>query len=63
MTALEKNGKFSKAYGRLAKSYMALGDLSRALENYEKAVEAAPTDREVLDEQKECKQVHADTKD
>ena len=51
------NGKFSKGYARLAKSYTALGDYERALEAHEKASQAAPTDTELIKEQKTCRVV------
>ncbi len=53
--ALSLNGKFSKGYARLAKSYLALGEYLRALEAYEKAVEVAPTDKELDTDYKICK--------
>ncbi len=59
VAALERNGMFSKAHARLAKSYMALGDLARALEAYEKAVDVSPTDRDLVGEYEQCKQVQA----
>ncbi len=57
VTALAQNPQYTKAYARLAKSYLALGDLERALEAYAKAMEVAPTDRELLTERQLCKQV------
>ena len=56
--ALSLNGKYSKAYGRLAKSYMALGDYDRSIEAYVKATEVSPTDAELMKEYKLCKMVY-----
>ena len=56
-SALTLNGKFSKGYSRLAKSYLALGNFNRAYESYEKAMEVAPTDKDLLAESKRCKLV------
>lgn len=52
--ALSLNGKFSKGYARLAKSYLALGNYERARELYEKAMEVAPTDKQLVAESKQC---------
>jgi len=52
--ALALNGKFSKGYARLAKSYLGLGDYERAHELYEKAMEVAPTDKQLLEDSKRC---------
>ena len=60
VTTLAQNPEYSKAYPRLAKSYLALGDLERALEAYKKATDVAPTDRELLTEFNQCKQVRED---
>ncbi|MDR3737134.1 MAG: tetratricopeptide repeat protein [Acidobacteriaceae bacterium] len=55
------NGKFSKGYSRLAKSYMALGNYDRALEAYDKATQVAPTDTDLLRDSKVCKIVSRST--
>ena len=55
--ALSLNGKFSKAYPRFAKSYLSLGEYDRAIESYEKAVQAAPTDTELIKDEKICRVV------
>jgi tetratricopeptide (TPR) repeat protein len=52
--ALALNGKFSKGYARLAKSYLALGNYQRARESYEKAMEVAPTDKQLVEDSKRC---------
>lgn len=55
--ALSLNGKFSKGYARLARSYLALGNYQRAHESYEKAMEVTPTDKELVEESKRSKVV------
>jgi tetratricopeptide (TPR) repeat protein len=56
--ALNLNSKYVKGYGRLAKSYMALGNYQRAIEAFEKAIECAPADLDLQKEQKTCKLVN-----
>ena len=56
-SALQINGTFSKAFNKLAKSYLAMGQLDRATENFEKAADAAPSDEDLLKTRKACKKV------
>jgi len=53
--ALSLNGKFSKSYARLATSYKNLGDYANALQAYDKAIQAAPTDKDLAQDEKVCR--------
>jgi cytochrome c-type biogenesis protein CcmH/NrfG len=55
--ALSLNGKFSKAYSRMAKSYMAIGKYTRALDAYKKALEVTPGNQELISEEANCRAV------